>query len=112
MRSGHTLVLTNGTIYPRTVERRTCNGLVIEDGRVRATLAAPPGGGLPRSPPIDLGGGAGVPGPPTARPTRRGACRTAFGASKRALRPLRRESGFSGMAGIRMTGEGSVTPAT
>ena len=62
MRSGHTLVLTNGTIYPRTVERRTCNGLVIEDGRVRTTLAAPPGGGLQRSPVIDLGGRTVIPG--------------------------------------------------
>src|SRR3990172_11258744 len=62
MRSGDPLVLTNGTISPRTVERRTCNGLVIENGRVRATLTAPPGGGLSSSTVMDLGGRTVLPG--------------------------------------------------
>lgn len=62
MMRGGSLILTNGTVYPRVVERRACNGLVIEDGRVRATLTAPPGGGLQAATVVDLGGRTVLPG--------------------------------------------------
>jgi hypothetical protein len=62
MRPGGSLVLTNGAIYPRAVERRTCSGLVIEGGLVRANLTGPPGGGLQGSLIVDLGGRTVLPG--------------------------------------------------
>jgi len=62
MNLGASLILTNGKIYPRVTELRTCSGLLLLDGRVADILDGPAHTSLAGIPTVDLGGRVVLPG--------------------------------------------------